>query len=113
MVPDTLAAHDLSALDMNNWDAVIDDLGLASIAKVYAGGFEPISAVFLKPDPNVSPLIAFLATCVTQLTRIRNVIYRVAPVCAGHKPSTVAGGVVWHTASSGSLWGTHEAPRSR
>ena len=80
--PATLAAHNLSALDMNNWDPVVRDLGLASIAKVYAGGFEPTIAVSLKPDPNASPSAVFLAACVRHLTRIRYHIYRVAPVCA-------------------------------
>lgn len=80
--PATLAAHNLSALDMNNWDAVVRDLGLASIAKVYAGGFEPNVAVSLCPDPNVPPSAAFLAACVRRLTWIRYHLYRVAPACA-------------------------------
>ena len=80
--PSTLTAHNLTALDMNNWDAVVHDLGLASIVKAYVGGFDPMQAVSLKPDPDGSPAVAFLAECVRRLTRIRNGTYRVAPVCA-------------------------------
>ena len=80
--PATLAAHNLSALDMDNWDAVVRDLGLTSIARVYAGGFEPAIAVGLEPAPDASPAVAFVAACVGYFTRIRNVLYRIVPVCA-------------------------------
>lgn len=39
--PDTLARHNLDAMDLKNWDILESDFGLTPLFKGYLGGFQP------------------------------------------------------------------------